>query len=142
MADAKAHAIELFNRTWELLEAERTADDDEAMVNAAHASLHHWTEAGGPVQRVRGDWLVSRVYCALGRAEPAMHHARLALAVCEAEGIGDFDLAYALEGVARAAGVGGDGATAAAYRARAQEVGAAIADAEDRAQFESDLATL
>ena len=65
-------AAGLFNRVWELLEkADRTADDDDEMVNAAHASRYHWGETGEPVHRARGDWQCSRVYAVLGRPEPS-----------------------------------------------------------------------
>jgi len=48
-------AKRLFNMVWSLLEhPSRTADEDEVMVNAAHASLYHWLRVGEPVNEVRG----------------------------------------------------------------------------------------
>ena len=46
---------------------------------AARASRFHWGEVGEPVNRVRGEWQCSRVYAVLGRAEPALWHARRCL---------------------------------------------------------------
>jgi hypothetical protein len=126
---------------WSLLEqATRTPDEEERMVHAAHASAYHWSEIGGQRERVRADWLLSRVHAVAGRPEAARLHAQRSLAVCEAEGFGDFDLAYAFEAMARAAAVGGDEQTAAQWRVKAEAAGAAIADPEDREIFESDLA--
>jgi len=48
---------------------------------------------------------VSRVYAVLGRAEPARHHAQRVLDVCLENGIGDWDLGFAYEALARAAAV-------------------------------------
>ena len=70
-------AADLFNLVWELLERPgRSADEDDRMVHAAHASRYHWGEVGGPEQRAIGEWQCARVYSVLGRAEPALHHAR------------------------------------------------------------------
>lgn len=83
--DPAAHerfAAECFNACWELMEkAERTAQDDEEMLLLAHASLWHWTRRPdyGVAKRAIGHWQLSRVNCLLGRAEPALAHARLAL---------------------------------------------------------------
>ncbi len=72
----RALAMDLFNETWTLLETEdRTHDQAERMVHAAHASRYHWEQVGGPEQLVVGDWQISRVYSVLGRPEPALHHA-------------------------------------------------------------------
>jgi hypothetical protein len=76
-----------------------------------------------------GEWLVSHVYAVLGRAEPALHHARRCLELAEAEsGVADFDHAYAAEAMARALACAGDLDQAASWHARATAVGARIAD--------------
>ena len=63
--------------TWDLLEKPaRSAEEDDLTVHAAHASLYHWLQVGTPVNRQRGEWLVSRVYAVLGRGEDALHHAK------------------------------------------------------------------
>lgn len=104
----------------------------------AHASLHHWRVAGGAVEEARGEGLVSRVYAVLGRGEPAAYHARRSHEICEREGIGGFDLAYAYEALARAAALNGEPYEE--LRSRAAALGAALPDPEDRAIFEGDLA--
>ena len=142
-ATERALAVRLFNRTWELLDtADRSTDQDDEMLHAAHASRYHWGEVGEPVNRVRGDWQCSRVYAVLGRAEPALWHARRCLELCEAHGIGDFDLAFAYEALARASALAGDRETAAAYVERARVAGESIAEDDDRELFAQDLSTI
>jgi hypothetical protein len=136
-------AEDLFNHVWTLLDTERrTRAEDDEMIHAAHASRHHWAVVGEPVNLARGEWQCSRVYAALGRSEPALWHGRRCLDICEEHAIGDFDLAYALEAIARAYGVAGERPEAEAYARLAADAAERIADAEDRKHFERDLATL
>jgi DNA-binding transcriptional MerR regulator len=135
----------LFNRTWDLLEIEaRTPLQDDEMVDTAHASAWHWRQVGLPVNQARGHWMCSRVYAVLGRGEAAVHHARRAWDTLAAggEGIEDWDAPAAAEAMARALAVSGDLAGAAAWRHRAEEGLASVADPEDRKVIEADLATL
>ncbi len=141
--DERELAKRLFNLVWDLLDQpSRTADEDELMVNAAHASLFHWTRVGEPVNEARGEWQVSRVYSVLRRGEPALHHAQRSLALCEQHGIGDFDLAFAYEALSRAHMVAGDETEASRFAATARIAADRIEDAEDRDVFLGDLADL
>lgn len=138
-------AVGLYNRAWELLAIEnRTAEQDDELVAAAHASAWHWSRAGAAVNAARAHWLCSRVYATLGRGEPAVHHARRANEIVAAGGDGfeAWDAAAAAEAMARALDVTGDAAGAAAWKARAVLAVGAITDPEDRAVIEADLATL
>jgi hypothetical protein len=136
-------AVELFNGVWRLLESEdRTADQDLTMIHMAHASRYHWDDVGGPEHRARGEWQCARVYAVLGRSEPALFHAEACRRICEEHGIGDWDLAFAFESLARAASVAGDREATTAALERARGLGAEIADPEDRALLEQDLATI
>jgi hypothetical protein len=132
--------VDLFNEVWRLME---TREDDERMVNAAHASAFHWAAAPEckPENRARSEWQISRIYTVLGRGEPAVWHAQRCLEWCESAGIGDWDLAYAYEALARAHAASGTG-EADAWKAKAREAGDAISDEEDREHFEEDYATL
>jgi hypothetical protein len=139
----KRLGAELNNLVWELLEkAERTPDDDERMLHAAHASCYHWLEAGTPVNHARGEWLISRVYAVLGKPEPALHFARRCLGLCEKHKIGDFDIAYAYEAMARAYSLADDQAQFDRFFGLAREAGEEIAKDEDRKVFLSDLTSL
>jgi hypothetical protein len=141
--DERALAAELFNRTWTLLErTDRSEADDAVMIHTAHASCYHWIQVGEPVNGVRGEWQCSRVYAVLGRAEPALFHAARALAMCEANGIGDFDLAFCYEALARAHAVAGDGDGARGWAELARIASADIADDDARALVLSDLESI
>ena len=136
-------AADLFNQVWSLLDKkDRTREEDDAMLHAAHASRHHWGRVGAPVNLARGEWQVSRVYAVLRRGEPAGYHARRCLEICEANKIGDFDLAYAYEALARAAAVERRSEDLERYRALARKAAEAIAKKEDRELFENDMAGL
>jgi tetratricopeptide (TPR) repeat protein len=138
-------AVDLFNHAWTLMRLpQRTPEQDDELIHAAHASRHHWGEVGTAANLARGEWQVARVYSILGRAEPALHHARRCLAYCEQnpEAVEDWDLAFAYEALARAHLVAGDADEAARCEARARELGEKIADPEDRELLEKDLTAL
>ncbi|MCP4428142.1 MAG: hypothetical protein GY803_26950, partial [Chloroflexi bacterium] len=77
--EAEAHrhfAIKINGHTWGLLEnANRTRQDDELMVYAAHASCYHWLQAGTGLHHQRSEWMIARVYTVLGNAPAALRHA-------------------------------------------------------------------
>ena len=138
-------AAELFNATWRLLEKpDRTPDEDDEMLHGAHASRYHWIRAGTRVNAARGEWQCSRVYAVLGRSEPALHHARRCLELCESvvDDLDEFDLPFAYEALARAHAVAGDEEQARHWIARARDAGEAISDEDDRALLEADLETI
>ena len=138
-------AADLFNHTWTLLEKpDRTAAEDDEMIHSAHASRYHWGEVsvGEQVNLARGEWQCSRVYAVLGRAEPALWHARRCVALNEAGSHADWDIASAYEAMARAYLTAGDLAEMAAWKAKATAALDGIADADDRDLIEGDLATL
>ncbi|MGD2146672.1 MAG: hypothetical protein PVH41_08265 [Anaerolineae bacterium] len=139
----KQFAKDLFNLTWDLLEKEdRTAEDNVRMIHAAHASRYHWGEIGTPLNFARGEWQVSRVYAVLGRADSAIYHGERSLALCEANGIGDFDLAFAYEALARGYAVAGDAAKSEEYVGLAEKAAEEIEEEGNREYFLSELATV
>ena len=143
MKTDKELGIELFNKTWALLETPQP--DPDELLHCAHASAYHWMEAGGTVaNRARSEWQCSRVYAVLGRGEPALHHARRCLELCESapDEIEEFDLPFAYEALARAYFVAGDKGEAQAWLERARAAGEKIADEDDRVLLESDLSTI
>lgn len=124
---------DLFNYTWTLIELDRrTVAQEDAMVHAAHASRHHWTQVGKPENLARGDWLISHVYAILGRPEPALHHAHRCLQICRENGIADWDIAAAYEALARASAVAGDIAGRDRYIAEGLAACRHIAEDEER----------
>jgi DNA-binding transcriptional MerR regulator len=134
-------AVDLFNGVWRLMETEdRTPAQDDRMLHMAHASRYHWEQVGTAVNLARGEWQCSRVYAVLGRAEPARHHAQRVLEICEENGIGDWDLAFAHEALARAAA--GDQPAVERHLADARRAAELIGDPADRELLESDLLTI
>lgn len=136
-------ASELFNHVWTLLDMEvRSADQDDEMVHAAHASRWHWGRVGGPEQRAVGEWQCSRVYAVLGRGAQAAHHAQRCLELSVLDGVDAFVEASAHAAMARALAVLGDIDGAVAERNLAYALAVALEDDDDRAVIEGDLGTL
>jgi DNA-binding transcriptional MerR regulator len=138
-------AVDLFNRSWRYLELDhRTPEQDDELVHCVHASCHHWRQIGTPAHLARGEGQCARVYSALGRAEPALHHAQRCLDLTRAGGDGfeDWDLASALEVMARAKLAAGDAAVAADYIELSRRELETVADPDDRTVIESQLAEL
>jgi DNA-binding transcriptional MerR regulator len=146
--DAETHkrlGIDLFNKTWTLMEKTgRSREDDDEMVHCAHASAYHWFHVGTRANRGRSEWQCSRVYAILGRAEPALDHARRCLEIVEAspEEMEEFDLPSAYEALGRASSVAGDLDEARRYVDLGLAATALIADADDRGIMEADFATI
>jgi DNA-binding transcriptional MerR regulator len=145
VSDHRLLAAQLFNQTWRLMEQEdRTARDDDTMIHMAHASRYHWGQVptASLAHLARGEWQISRVYTVLGRAEPALWHARRVLDICQQHGIGDWDLAFAYEALARAHAVAGDTELAREYTDQALAAADDIGEDEERGIVLADLETI
>jgi hypothetical protein len=139
----KTFAVQLFNLVWDLLDKQdRTVKEDERMVHAAHASRFHWGEIGTPLEFERGEWQISRVYAVLGCAQSAIHHAKRCLALCQENGIGDFDLAFAYEALARGYAVAGDDDKSQSYLVLARQAASDVADKGNKEYVLSELETI
>ena len=136
----RAQGIECNNSTWEMIEAERTPDNDEEMLRRAYASAYHWARAvrRGPANDARGVWLLAKVQLLAGQPGLSLRYADRCLAVCQEHGLADFDLAYAHEARARALKALGDDVGAAQSWDLAKSV--PIAEAEDQKILDADLA--
>lgn len=144
--DAAVHrklAAGLFNEVWSLLEKpNRTSEEDDRMIHAAHASRFHWQDIGSPREWSIGEWQISRVYAVLKRAEPAIHHGQRALSWARDHSVGPFFIAYGYEALARAYAVAGDTDLVKKYIAEARKTAASIPDPADQKHLEDDLATI
>lgn len=141
--DQRGLAISLFNATWELIDQpDRTEEESDRMVHMAHASRWHWESVGTDENRAAGEWQCSRVYAVLGRAEPALHHARRCVAYSERDGVAAWMRASAQEALARALLLAGERAAAAAAADRARALLDLEEDEEDRAVVTADLDSL
>lgn len=136
-------AASLFNATWTLLEKEnRSPDEDDAMLHMAHASAHHWRQVGKAENFARSEWQCSRVYAVLRRPEPCLHHAQRVLGICQENGLGDFDLAFAYEALARGHAITGDAEHSRAYTEQALAAAEDIKEDDDRELLLTDLETI
>ena len=149
----KKMATELFNHTWNLIDKgdKRTPDETDEMVHAAHASRYHWgvlvaahTPNTGPVNLARSDWQISRVYALLKHPAEALYHAERCLRLCQTRHIGDLDLAFAYEAMARAYATlsGKPGEVKHRYLVLAKQAAEHIAKDDDRKYFLSELETI
>lgn len=138
----KELGVSLNGEVWSLLETEsRTPEEGRRMVHAAHASHYHWLHAGGAVNEQRGEWLLSHVYAALGIGEAALRHAKRCAEITEEHEttLKDFDLAYAVLGLARANTVLGNTDQASRLKQESRKLGDRIADREDKQIFDGDF---
>lgn len=136
--------VELNHVVWDLLGKDnRTPEEDELMLHAAHGSYFHWAVSGKAeaANYQRGEWMLSRVYAFLNVPERAMYYAKRCKQITEdkASEMDDFDLAYADEAMARAHAVEGNKEGAEKYLAEALAKGEKIKDAEAKSYFFSDI---
>ncbi len=133
MTDHRTLGVDLFNEAWRLMESR---EDDDQLLHAAHASAYHWALAPEcePKNRARSEWLCSRVYAVLGRAEPALHHAARCLEITEqhSDNVEDWELPFAYEALARAHGIAGNAAESRRYVELARDAGERTASISPR----------
>ena len=136
----RAQGIECNNSTWEMIEAERTPENDEEMLRRAYASSYHWARAARrvPANDARGAWLLAKVQLLAGEPQLSLRYADRCLDLCKQHGLADFDLAYAYEVRARALKALGDDIAAGESWELAKSV--PIAEAEDQKILDADLA--
>ena len=133
------------NAAWELLDGRELVDDEAFdLLGRVYAAAHHWRAATEPgsINRARAAWLCSRAHATLGDGGPALRLAERCEALTAEAGdeAADFDRVYAVEARARALACRGDLDEARALRRRAVDAAAAVADEQDRAIVETDLA--
>jgi len=136
-------AVELFNRSWDLLEMpDRSADDDAEMLAAAFASAWHWRQVGTAENIALGDHQISKVASHVGQPALALHYARRALEAIEIGHFGNWQVAAAYEGMARACAAAGDDAGRDYWVQRCTVALGAVPDAADRSVVAEQLLNL
>lgn len=139
-ANHRKFAVGCFNQTWDLMDHKhRTHEEELKMIHMAHASRYHWGEIGTPLEFARGDWQISRVYAILGDGKLALKYANESLRHCLDNDIGDFDLAFAYEALARSSAILKDEVAFTKYFNLAKEASAAIKEENNRKYFLSEL---
>jgi hypothetical protein len=136
-------AIELFNRSWDLLEqADRTPEDDAEMLAAAFGSAYHWSVVGTAENRALSDHQIAKIASHVGQPALALHYARRALEAIELGRFGDWQVAAAYEGMARACAAAGDLAGRDYWVQRCTIALGAVPDAADRSVVAEQLLNL
>ena len=138
----KFFAIDINGKVWNFLQKKKlTQDEKDEMEYAAHASCYHWLKAGTIVEKLRGEWLISKIYSELGYAEPSLRHANRCYKLTQAnlKLVKDFDIAYAYECMARANAVNNNKADAQKYYTKALNESKKFKNKEDLKLFLSDL---
>ncbi len=143
---AEAHrffSADCFNTAWNFIDKpDRSRADDEAMLEAAHASAWHWAQRPDrtPTNQSVGYWQLARVHALAGDALNARRYAERSLAV--SRGLSPFYRGYALEALARAELLLGNRAQAGAYLQEVRDLLALVADPEEREALRADLDSL
>lgn len=139
----KKLAVDCFSLVWTLMDKKnRTKDEEDKMIHAAHASRFHWGEIGTPVERERGEWQISRMYTVVNMPASALYHARRCLEICKENNIADWDIAFAYEAMARACGVRGQKAECERYVEMAKKASEQIREKADKDYLFSELKTI
>jgi len=132
----RQHAMECNNLAWALSESTyRTPLQDNEMLDAAHASAYHWARIGTDLNRARARMLLGHVHAALGMAATALVYARESFEYLATHKAPDWEIAFAHAVLAHAAFAAGEVDLHRRHFARANELGRAIADPEDREIF-------
>lgn len=137
--------VEGNNRAWDLAsKAQRTAAEDQEMLNLAYTAAYHWSKVGKPVNDARADVTLAHVHALLKHGELALKYAQRSLAFCEQHPNEreDWDLAFAHMEMAHAAAALGDPHLHAQHYAEARRLGQGIAEEEDRKVFLEELARI
>ena len=136
-------AVELFNRSWDLLETiDRSVEDDAEMLAAAFASAYHWMQVGTAENVALGDHQIAKIASHVGQPALALHYARRALEAIEIGHFGDWQVAAAYEGMARACAAAGDVSGRDYWVQRCTVALGAVSDAGDRSVVAEQLLNL
>jgi len=129
----KRLAAQANNRAWALAESlARSPEEDEEMLQAAHAAMYFWKQVGTASQRAHAAQLVAHAYALLGLPNPAGHYLRQSQPFFLDNDCAPWEKAFAHAVAANVAAAAGQHEAHASHYRAAQQVVAALADDEDR----------
>lgn len=134
-----------FNRAWDLMDKEqRTAEENEQMLQLSMASIWHWTQRTDcTAQHLSiGYWQLSRIYAMLNQPDSARYYAQLSLQSSQQEGVLPFYRGYAYEALARAEAIAGQRKKRDGYLQQARQIAEKLPKPEARQQLLADLDTI
>ncbi len=141
----QAFSAGCFNDCWSYIDkTDRTSEDVDMMLFAAHASMWHWRHRSDckPVNVSVGYWQLARCYALAGDGEMARRFGESSERVSVESELAPFYTGYAREALARAALVSGDRETAESHLAKAKADLALVEDKDERGFLEADLTSL
>ncbi|HET7011570.1 MAG TPA: hypothetical protein VFI11_12415 [Anaerolineales bacterium] len=137
------HAVECNNLAWRLSQLpKRTSIQDAEMLHAAHASAYHWGKVGTELHAARAKMLLAHVHASLGNSRTATDYARECHDYLMAHDPPDWEQAFVHAVLAHAAYAAGDEGLHRKYYTKAEEIGGAIADPEDKGIFLETFSTI
>lgn len=130
------HAIECNNLAWALAEKpDRSSDEDEEMMHAAHAAAYHWGQIGTELNQARAEMLLGRVHAILGNGWIAFRYAKQSYDYIAAHDPPDWEIAFAHAILAHASYEIHDPQLHQIHYAKAKELGLAIQDPANKEIF-------
>ncbi len=141
----KKVAVNTNNGIWPTLDKKNpTYDELEAALHMAYTSRYHWGKVGTVVNAVRAEYMISRVYSAMKRAEPALHHANRCLDLAKEaeksdENFKDWDMPFVYEVLAKANEVAGNSKECKKFKETAQKLIDSVSDPQDKKICQGEL---
>jgi hypothetical protein len=136
-------AIECNNLAWDLAsQPSRTSEETQKMLYSAYAAAFHWSIIGKPINAARADVALAHTHALAGQGEQALGYARRCLEFFKSQPAEDWDIAFAYAEMALASSTLGNNELHRDYYQKAQSLGEAITDAEDRKIFMEELARI
>ena len=126
-------AAQANNRAWRLAEStSRTAEEDEDMLQGAHAAMFFWKIVGNAGNRAHAALLLAHVYALLQLPHPAKHYLAQAEPFFLGQKCEPWETAIALMVKSNVAAAAGEADIHARCYAEAAQLVAALPDPEDR----------
>ena len=139
----KYFSTNCFNSTWGYIDkTDRTAQDNEQMIQLAQASLWHWSQREDKTERNMsiGYWLAARVYALVDEADNARKYGLLCLEYSKNDE--PFYLGFAYEALARAEMIAGDKTKMNEYLQQARTQAESVTSDEEKKMLTDDLNTI
>jgi hypothetical protein len=136
----KRLAAQANNRAWTLAEMlQRSPEQDEEMLQAAHAAMYFWKIVGNPGNHASAAQLLAHVYALLKLPEPAAHYLSKSLPHFTQHDCAPWELAFAHAVAANVASAEGNEAAYARHYSEAKAAAAQITDPETREMLNATM---
>ena len=128
------------NRAWALAEAlHRSPEEDEEMLQAAHAAMYFWKIVGTQSNHARAAQLLAHVYALLKLPKPAAHYLSKSLPYFTQNASASWELAFAHAIAANVAAAESNAEAHARHYSQAQALLAQVANPEEREMLDATL---